>query len=218
MTDIDPPHEPKEVRDTYERIAGDFDRTRSSPWPAVQRFVETATSVQNALDIGCGNGRHLELLHTSASRTVGIDISRALLEVSARRQLSGVELIEASASRLPFHDGFAQLVLYIATMHHLPSTNTRVASLDELARVLSDDGEGLVSVWSVTHDRFDTDEAFDTLVDWTLPSGETVPRYYHIYDRPSFDRELSESDLEVIRSWEEAGNLYAHVRSDASQW
>ena len=48
-------------------------------------------------------------------------------------------------------------------------------------------------------------------LDWTLPDGETVPRYYHIYAPPEFERDLAESDLRVARTWVSSGNCYAVV-------
>jgi len=83
------------------------------------------------------------------------------------------------------------LAVYVATLHHLPTRESRIASLDELARVLSPRAAALVSAWSTEHDRFDADEGFDTTVDWTLPGGETVPRFYHVYDPAEFRAQTS---------------------------
>jgi hypothetical protein len=75
-----------------------------------------------------------------------------------------------------------------------------------------------VSAWSSTHDKFDggpDDEVgFDTEVDWTLPGGETVPRYYHIYAPAEFEADLAESDLAVVESFRSNGNCYGIVESD----
>jgi hypothetical protein len=86
-----------------------------------------------------------------------------------------------------------------------------VASLDELARVLADDGRALVSVWSTAHDRFDADEGFDTTVDWTLPDGEVVERYYHIYDPAEFRVDLDASQVRPVEVFVSSGNCYAVV-------
>lgn len=208
------PRDPTAVRATFERIARHFDATRANAWPAVEAFVERYADGGTALDLGCGNGRHLERLLDRADRGVGIDLSRAML-VRARNRLGRVDLVEATASAMPVADRSIDLGLYIATLHHLPDRRSRVASLDELERVLTPSGRALVSVWSVAHDRFDAEEAMATTVDWTLPDGTTVPRFYFVYDRPSFDAELAASQLRVDATWEEAGNLYAHVHPPA---
>jgi SAM-dependent methyltransferase len=48
------------------------------------------------LDIGCGNGRFLEILgRNGAGRHVGVDLSKEGIELARRRQAQGVELIVA---------------------------------------------------------------------------------------------------------------------------
>ena len=206
----------REVRETYDRIGRHFAATRSHPWPAVTRFIEGSAEGAVALDLGCGNARHAEVLTERAERVVGIDVSRAVLETARERARDAhfdTALWQADATALPLASRAIDLAVYIATIHHLPTREQRIESLDELARVLSPGGRALVSAWGVTHDRFSRDEAFDTTVDWTLPDGETVPRYYHIYDIAEFESDIERSELGVERTFEERGNCYAVVRS-----
>ncbi|MBX0302953.1 class I SAM-dependent methyltransferase [Haloarcula salinisoli] len=203
------------VRRTYERIGTHFSKTREYAWPEVESFVDEADACETALDIGCGNGRHAALLADVADRVVGLDASRSLLDAATERVGSRVSLLLGDASRLPLADDCVDLAVYVATLHHLPSAADRRASLDELARVLGPEGRALVSVWSTAHDRFDAPEdaetGFDTTVDWTLPGGETVPRFYHIYAPAEFERELDDSGLETVSFEISSGNCYAVV-------
>ncbi|WP_255149644.1 class I SAM-dependent methyltransferase [Halorarius halobius] len=201
------------VRDTYDRIAGHFAATREYPWPEVGEFLDGRTGAL-ALDIGCGNARHAESLSTHADRVVGVDLSRGLLRAAVERAAErgfDVDLVQGDAARLPVRTGVVDMAVYVATVHHLPTRALRVASLDELGRVLSPDGRALVSAWSTTHDTFDRESGFDTTVDWTLPDGETVGRFYHIYDPDEFERDLAASALSVERSFLASGNCYAVV-------
>jgi hypothetical protein len=50
-------------------------------------------------------------------------------------------------------------------------------------------------------------------VDWTLPGGETVPRFYHIYAPAEFRRELDDSGLSTVSFEVSSGNCYAVVES-----
>ncbi|GGC60500.1 class I SAM-dependent methyltransferase [Haloferax sulfurifontis] len=210
--------EPRDgVRETYDRIASHFASTREYPWPEVESFVADATELgpaDRALDLGCGNGRHVELLSGHAEDVVGLDVSRGLLdEAVARAAERGFDagLVQGDASRLPFDDDAFDLAVYVATIHHLAPRAARVASLNELARVLDADGRAVVSAWSTAHDTFDREDGFDTTVDWTLPGGETVPRFYHIYAPDEFDADLDASDLSVVESTVSSGNCYAVV-------
>ncbi len=208
----------RDIRETYDRIATHFASTREYAWPEVESFVEAHATGLGAdavgLDLGCGNCRHAELLAADCDTVVGLDVSRGLLETGRKRALErgfGVELVQGDAAALPLADDGVDVAVYVATLHHLPTRETRVASLDELARVLSPDGRALVSAWSTAHDRFDATEGFDTTVEWTLPGGEPVDRFYHIYAPAEFEADLAASDLALRECELSSGNCYATV-------
>jgi tRNA (uracil-5-)-methyltransferase TRM9 len=211
--------EPAQIQAVYDEIADHFAETRAYPWPEVEDFLTGVSGVERALDIGCGNGRHTALLADCAERAVGFDISRELLGTARERMVEdgwAAELIQGSGAALPFQTGSVDVAVYVATLHHLPDRGQRVASLRELGRTLDDDGHALVSAWSTAHDRFDADAdadtGFETTVDWTLPGGETVPRFYYIYAPAEFERDLRESGLTVEAVYVSSGNCYAAVR------
>ena len=209
------PQASTDLQATYDRIATHFSKTRAYAWPEVNSFLD-GRSASLALDIGCGNGRHSELLADRASAVIGVDLSHELLDVAATRArerefANEIDLIHGDAASLPLVDDAVGLAVYVATLHHLSPRAARIRSLDELARVLEPGGSALVSAWSTAHDRFDREEGFDTTVDWTLPGGETVPRYYHIYSPAEFDADVAESDLEPVDIDVSSGNCYAVV-------
>lgn len=213
MYEDDLPRSIEEVRATFESIADSFDETRTSAWPSVESFVQDAPHGSTALDLACGNARHSLDLVDRFDTVVGIDLSRSLLRL-ARDNIpsSRLSLIEASATDLPLRGDTIDLALYIAAIHHLPDRHRRIASLNELDRVLTTGAVALVSAWSIYHDRFNHTEAVDTIVDWTLPSGETVERFYHLYDTATFEAELDASRLDIDRVWVDTGNCFAVVR------
>ncbi|ELZ36111.1 methyltransferase type 11 [Halorubrum saccharovorum DSM 1137] len=200
---------------TYDRIAAHFSKTREYAWPEVESFLDGRAATR-ALDLGCGNGRHAELLAERADAVVGVDLSRALLREAVSRARdrgfdASVSFVHGDAASLPIATDAVGIAVYVATLHHLPAREDRIRSLDELARVLAPGGTALVSAWSTAHDRFDREEGFDTTVDWTLPGGETVPRYYHIYSPAEFEADLAGSDLEPVEVDVSSGNCYATV-------
>jgi ubiquinone/menaquinone biosynthesis C-methylase UbiE len=209
---------PEEVKAVYDEIAGHFATTREYPWPEVEAFLESVPAGECGLDVGCGNGRHTEPLARQVDRAIGLDVSREILGVASERleSSSSISLVQGAAGSLPIRTDTVDLGVYVATIHHLPGRARRRESLDELARVLRDGAPALVSAWSTAHDRFeadsDTQEGFDTTIDWTLPGGETVPRYYHIYAPAEFERDLRASGLTVDSVEISSGNCYARVR------
>jgi ubiquinone/menaquinone biosynthesis C-methylase UbiE len=209
------PQSTGDPQSTYDRIAAHFSKTREYAWPEVESFLEGRSGTV-ALDVGCGNGRHTEALAEVAQTAVGVDLSRGLLDEAISRArdrgfADSAAFVHGDAGALPVRDGAVDLAVYVATLHHLSPRDARVESLNELARVLAPGGVALVSAWSTAHDRFDRDEGFDTTVDWTLPGGETVPRYYHIYSPSEFEADLAESDLEPRHVTVSSGNCYAEV-------
>jgi len=219
VTPSDPPEPTARARrvvDTYDRIATHFSETREYAWPETEEFLDGRRG-ERGLDLGCGNGRNAELLAERVERTVGVDASCGLLREARERADErgfGLDAVLGDAATLPFPTGTFDLAVYVATLHHLAPHGRRVASLDELARVLAADGRAIVSVWSVAHDRFDATEGFDTTVDWTLPDGERVGRFYHIYDADEFRADLAASALAPVETFVSSGNCYAVVRPE----
>jgi ubiquinone/menaquinone biosynthesis C-methylase UbiE len=230
MSPESPPAEEQEGHDsaaetarTYDRIAGHFAATREYAWPEVETFLDGRRG-RLALDVGCGNGRHTQALAAHAHAVVGVDISRALLREAQQRAATrgfAATFLHGDAAALPLENDRVDLAVYVATLHHLTPRARRVRSLDELARVLAPGGVAVVSAWATVHDRFadergDDDEGFDTTVDWTLPGGETVPRFYHIYAPAEFRADLDASRLTSERVFVSSGNCYAVVSGPAS--
>ncbi|WP_435063967.1 class I SAM-dependent methyltransferase [Halobaculum sp. EA56] len=214
--------DPAAAAATYDRIAEHFSKTREHAWPEVESFLE-GRGGDVGLDVGCGNGRHCEPLRACVDRVVGVDVSGGLLGAARARArdrgyADGVSFVRGDAAALPVRDGRVDVAVYVAALHHLRSRERRVASLSELARVLAPGGRALVSAWSTAHDRFDADAdaaaGFDTEVDWTLPGGETVPRFYHVYAPREFEADLADSRLRTDESFVSSGNCYAVVSAE----
>ncbi|MDY6775531.1 MAG: class I SAM-dependent methyltransferase [Halobacteria archaeon] len=214
-TDTDTETEEKlGLRRVFEEISDEFTETRQRPWDEVVGFVDGVEG-DLCIDLGCGNGRHIETASGSFETVVGVDFSRRLLE----RARDKGEVVEGDVSRLPVRDGVADAFVYVAALHHLPSHDERLRSLNEAERVLRDGGEGLISVWAIEHPKFDgaRDEIraknHDIYVPWKSETGEEYDRYYHIYTRDGFESVLKESNLEVGDVWLSSGNYYATTRA-----
>ena len=53
--------EQEHVHKVYNEIVHTFSDTRYRPWPRVAEFLQTFSSGSYVLDIGCGNGKYLNL-------------------------------------------------------------------------------------------------------------------------------------------------------------
>lgn len=102
-----------------------------------------------ALDLGCGNGRHLKyLLDTYRMSVVGYDSSSAA--IAAAEQLCGATRadlrVRSIAEPLPLPDDSCDLVLDMMTSHFLPE-NGRKRLRDESLRVLKPGGMLLIKTF-----------------------------------------------------------------------
>lgn len=95
-----------------------------------------------ALDVGCGTGLLTLPLAEKARRTVGLDLSPAMLEklaAKAARQGVTIELREGSALDLPFDDGEFTIVATAFMLLYLTPAEKRRA-MAEMHRVLAPGG------------------------------------------------------------------------------
>lgn len=211
-----------DVARLYDAIGSAFDAKRSRPWDAVVDFVEERASGALALDLGCGNGRHLPALADRFERVLAMDLSRGMLEIArANAAREGIDAslacVQGDASDIPVAGATVDALVYVAALHHLPSPELRLRSLREIDRVLTGDGVGLIGVWAIDHDYFDGSRELirandhDVYVPWQAADG-VRDRYYHVYDEAGFRDLLSRSPLDVERVALIDGNYYAVVR------
>ena len=91
------------------------------------------------LDVGCGSGQTLAWFTNrfGAWRTLGCDISADA--VAAARQF-GFEISQASALALPYPTGFADVVISLDVLQHVPLDGGDEIALSEMRRVLRPGG------------------------------------------------------------------------------
>ncbi len=87
-------------------------------------IADPKTGYPAVLDVGCGWGQSLRLLHRrfSPERLIAIDVDERMLRCCAatmRRQRIKAELKQASAADIPLPDGSVDLVFCHQTFHHL---------------------------------------------------------------------------------------------------
>lgn len=151
-------YEHRHVHAVYEAIAPHFSATRHSPWPLVAAFVRShaqraspASAV--GLDVGCGNGKYLDLDFGSgfglnrdggggAAYLVGCDRSAALVELARERVKGGggrgggvtADVLVGDGLALPFRSGAADFVICVAVIHHLSTRERRQEGIRQLLR------------------------------------------------------------------------------------
>jgi ubiquinone/menaquinone biosynthesis C-methylase UbiE len=134
--------------ETFDRIASRYDE--ALPAHVVEHYLEkraryvlSRCGTGTGLDVGCGTGALAGRLARAGWRMTGIDPSQGMLEVLARRAPE-VEAVRGSGAELPFDDDSFDLVLSVATLHHIAAPAAVRATLGEMVRVCRPDGKVLV--------------------------------------------------------------------------
>lgn len=151
---------------------------------------------QRILDLGCGDGRHLDGLVELGYAATGLDLSADLLACAKDREFPSrpLELVRADMRSLPFADGsFASVLSLFTAFGYFGPPAANAAPVREVARVLAPGGN-----WFL--DYFDGDK-----VRAELGSGESFHRQrevgpLEVGEERSFDASSSQvSKLVVLK-------------------
>ena len=120
-------------------------RVRASDW-ALDRFPWEGG--ERVVDVGCGNGRYLQLARErGASSVVGCDLAAGML-AGIDRAAAGPLLVQADAQSLPLATGSVDVALAMHMLYHVPD---RARAIREIRRVVRPGGVALVLTNSLSH-------------------------------------------------------------------
>ena len=121
---------------TYDRVGAvlSFGQDPRWRWFMVSRLPGDGGTV---LDVATGTGLVAELLVGRGFRVTGLDQSAEMLAAARNRFGSGIELVEASATDLPFADGSFDHLTFTYLLRYVDDPG---ATLRELARVVRPGG------------------------------------------------------------------------------
>lgn len=189
----------RDLREIFDKIAQSYAYTRLKPWNIVLNVINKKTKVLG--DMGCGPGQNIQYILKNAVwvRVIGVDISRQMLLITMkrlkRRKLyERTDLVEADLEFLPFRNSVFDSLIYIASIHHLPSKKARLNAVLEAKRVLKKRGKVLITVWSLLQKRFiktvfknmflkilgKRKSLGDVFIPWKH-KGVAYFRYYHLF-------------------------------------
>jgi ubiquinone/menaquinone biosynthesis C-methylase UbiE len=112
---------------------------KAIPIDDVKAFLRYLPPHGYVLEAGCGPGRESTLFKENGIKTVGVDISKGLLEI-ARRNNPDIEYTEGNFLSLPFADDTFDGVWSHASLVHLEKIKDVRTALTEFARVLKSNG------------------------------------------------------------------------------
>ncbi|XP_070503844.1 tRNA (carboxymethyluridine(34)-5-O)-methyltransferase alkbh8 [Chironomus tepperi] len=131
------------VHNVYNEIGNHFSETRHSAWPNVENFILSLTEGSILLDVGCGNGKYLNI--NDKITKFGCDRSETLLQVCNERKF---QVFNCDCLQIPIINDSIDACISIAVIHHLATHERRVQAIKEILRVLNKNGKALIYVWA----------------------------------------------------------------------
>lgn len=208
-------YENEYVHEVYEQIASHFSETRYKPWPIVEAFLMNLSIGAIGLDIGCGNGKYLQVNRNVF--IIGSDRSSNLTKIASQHQPHSA--IVADTLALPHRPNTFDFAISIAVIHHLSTPERRIAAVKAILKILRDDGKALFYVWALEQKNsrrgWDEGHEQDVMVPWVLKSGKkdvgeekserTFQRYYHLYKKGELENDVLAAGGRVLESGYEKG-------------
>lgn len=105
----------------------------------ITTFANSLANGATVLDVGCGPGRDVKLLTQQGLNVTGLDLSSGLLEV-ARNKFPDLQFVEGDMLNLPFADESYDGVWSNTSLLHLETVEDVNQSLNEMHRVLKQQG------------------------------------------------------------------------------
>ena len=132
---------------SYDKIAREFSFSRCYVWKDSQVFMKYIKSGNKVLDLGCGNGRLVDLLLQKKLKYTGVDNSKNLVK-NAQRNYPKLNFKVMDALDLTFKPKSFDAVLSVSVLNHLSAANQR-KYFEEANRVLKPKGYLLLSNWNL---------------------------------------------------------------------
>lgn len=213
------------VRQNYEDIAVDFDRSRTKRMRKMllgiikQLKVKTEDKI---LDLGCGNARLLANLPPGVSY-LGLDNSAELIKINQGRSSSPqTTFVLGDILRLDdFKPGDFNFIFCLAVFHHLPGKKCRLVFLKQVADLMDYSTRLVLSVWKLRKgfkflSTFISSFLKQLIQGRILDYGDLLfpgfnqksLRYYHAFSRLELERIIRRSGLQISQSKEDEHNYY----------
>lgn len=194
------PYQPHLLGSSQQRLATEISSDLANRFPS--------TGVEPLLDVGCGRGGpSIHLAESLGINVIGVDLvsyNIATARANARRRSHPVEFVVGDMTQLPwFADTFGTCTA-IDSLVYVPE---KQATLDELARVIYDDGvlviSDLLKATRMTDGEVRTvDEFADS---WDMAPLSTIDRYRRTIERAGFEieavRDITGNSVGRFRKW-----------------
>jgi len=218
------------VRQNYEDIALHFSQTRYTVWPELKKIIAQTPNWSkpkiNILDLGCGNGRLLELFkNNNKIKYTGIEqsakLARHAREFAKKNNIKNAKINIGNILDIKklVNQKF-DLILLIAVLPHIPSNKLRQKFLKNLKKYINPGGRLIITCWNLSASpkykkmilKNNLKKIFglnkmgfnDIVFHWKNSKGKKMsPRYYHAFTIKSLKKLLIKSGWQIEKIYTE---------------
>jgi ubiquinone/menaquinone biosynthesis C-methylase UbiE len=140
--------------DNYDAMAEEFSVSRPFFWRELGHFADYVKDGDKVLDVGCGNGRILDIFEDKTIDFTGIDSSGKLIEIAKQEYGNRGTFYKQCGTALHFDDESFDVLYSLAVIHHIPSKEYRELFVRELYRTLKPGGTLIITTWNLWHPKF----------------------------------------------------------------
>lgn len=128
--------------------------------PLIENHLKTVSlndiKMMNALDLGCGCGRHTELLVNNGFATYAIDVNPSMLEATKNRIRKACKnptmgLMKGSILSIPFENNFFDIIITTGVLHQARSLDEYKKAILEMARVCKKNAIVLLNIEPISY-------------------------------------------------------------------
>lgn len=205
----------RKVQEDYKKIAGSFAASREELWPELHRLNGFVNDGDRVLDVGCGNGRLMDLFTGRRVDYTGIDNVEALIQIArerCRRQDFKCQVIYGDILEIPFEEEGFNVLACVAVLHHVPGEQLREKALKELRRVTKRNGVVFLTVWNLWQPRYLSyvvkynikklfGQSRQDFNDVFIPFRQEADRYVHAFTLNGLRKSLRQAGFTVMESY-----------------
>jgi ubiquinone/menaquinone biosynthesis C-methylase UbiE len=155
----------------------------------ILRQISSIKNIDNALEIGCGNGYGSKLIkkHFYANNIVAIDLDERMIKIANKRNKDTTVTYKVmDASKLDLPDNSFDVVFDFGIIHHIPNWKD---CIDEIKRVLKPNGELILEDLSIESFTKDIGKLWRILTDHP---------YNLMYSAAEFTEYMTQTGFEII--------------------
>jgi len=148
----------QDIKQSYDAMAKHFHLTRKKHLQAeLLEFSKYFQDGQSVLDLGCGGGRMIRVLRNFELDCIFIDISEQQVNYAKkedRGKIKKAEFIVEDVLNSNFQQNSFDVILCIATFHHIKTKKQRIKFLKNIRFWLKPNGYLLMTNWNLWQKKY----------------------------------------------------------------